>query len=152
MLDRRCYTPRRAAYATGSRRAGTPTIFCSELLCHLDLQIAPRYQLLQPRILLLEPLQAPHVVGLERSEPLLRGIDRTIAHAVALGYCHHRITSVSRKIPAICSSVTSDFLILCLLLEASLRTSHWSETPGQTTVLEDILSREHDDEPDRQWE
>jgi hypothetical protein len=63
--DLRCDNPRRCPYATCSRRTGTLTIFYGNLLHHLDLEIALRHQLLQPRVLLFKLLQPPHVVRLE---------------------------------------------------------------------------------------
>jgi len=81
---RRCDTPQRVACVTCARRAGTLTVFCGDLLHHLDLEIALRHQLLQPRVRMLELLQPPHVAGLERAEPLLPDIQRLPAGLVPL--------------------------------------------------------------------
>jgi hypothetical protein len=82
---RRCDTPRRVAHVTCSRRAGTLTIFCGDLLHHLDLEVALGHQLLQPSVFLLELLQPPNVVGLERPEPLLPRVHRLVVHLVPPG-------------------------------------------------------------------
>jgi hypothetical protein len=82
----------RVAYVTCSRRAGTLTPFsCGDLLHHLDLEVALGHQFLQPRVLLLEPLRAPHVVGLERAEPFLPDIRRLLADLVPLRRRRHPV-------------------------------------------------------------
>jgi hypothetical protein len=82
---RHCDRPRPVAKATWQRRAGTLTIFCVDLLHDLDLRVALGNQLLQPRILGLQLLQAPHVVGLKRPKPLPPSVDRLLGDAVPLG-------------------------------------------------------------------
>ena len=89
--DRRCDRPRRCAYATCSRRAGMPTVFCCDILHRLDLEVAFRHQILQLPVLLFELLQPTNVVRLERPEPLPPRVDRLLAHTMALGHCRHRV-------------------------------------------------------------
>src|SRR6266566_7498213 len=48
-------------------------------------------QLLQPRVLLLEPFQAPHVVRLESPKAPAPSVDRLLAEPVPLGNRRHRI-------------------------------------------------------------
>jgi hypothetical protein len=72
---RRCDSPRFAAKASHDASARS-SFFCIDVLHHLDLQIALGHQLLQPRILCLELLQAANIVGLERPKPLAPRIDR----------------------------------------------------------------------------
>lgn len=85
---------------------------CSDLLHHLDLEVALRDQRLQPHVLLLELRQPPNVVVLERAEPLLRDVDRLPVHPVALGRRRHRIEIRLPQDPTICSSVNLDLGVL----------------------------------------
>jgi len=62
-----------------------------DLLHHLDLEIALRDQLLQPRVLLFELLQAANVVRLKAAKPLLPGVHRLLADPVAPRHRRHRI-------------------------------------------------------------
>ncbi len=78
-------TPLRSAYVTCSRRADTLTIFATISLHHVDLEVALGHEFLQARVLLLELLQPPKIVGLERPEPLLPRVDRLISGLVPLG-------------------------------------------------------------------
>jgi hypothetical protein len=88
---RRCDTPRRVASITCCRRTGTLTIFCRDLLPHLDLEIVLRHQLLRPRVLLLELPQPPHVVRLECAEPLPPRAQRLLADRVPLRNRRHPV-------------------------------------------------------------
>src|SRR6478672_8507733 len=65
-------------------RARLP-FFCSDLLHHLDLEVAFGDQLLQPRVLSLKPLKPAYIVGLERSETLPPRVDRLLADPMPLG-------------------------------------------------------------------
>src|SRR5205807_10449893 len=58
----------------------------------LDLEITLDNQLLQPRILGLELLQAPDVARLKAAETLAPGVDRLLADAVPLGHRRNLIT------------------------------------------------------------
>jgi hypothetical protein len=80
------------ANATWLRRAGTLTIFCVDFLHHLDLEVALGNELLQPRVLRLELLQAAHVIRLQRPEALAPRVKRLLADAVLLGDGCLRIT------------------------------------------------------------
>ena len=51
-------------------------VFCGDFLHDLDLEITLGNELLQPRILGLELLQAPDVVRLKATETLAPGVDR----------------------------------------------------------------------------
>jgi hypothetical protein len=121
------------ACATACRQAGTPTIFCCDLLHHFDLEVALRHQLLQPRVLLFELLQPPHVVRLERPKSLLPRVDRLLAHPMALGYRRHRVAirlpqhhnDLLFREPRLLHPASS-----CLLSEASLSTNRRPEYPG----------------------
>ena len=83
--------------------------FCGDLLHHLDLEIAFGNQLLQPRVLSFELLQAANIVGLERPKPLPPGVDRLLADPVLTGPIGSR--SASRRIVTTCSSVNLDLRI-----------------------------------------
>jgi hypothetical protein len=74
-----------AANATCERRAGTLTIFCVDLLHHLNLEVTLGDQLLQPRILCLELLQPAHIIRLHGAETLAPRVDRLLGNAVLLG-------------------------------------------------------------------
>jgi len=66
-------------------------VFCGDFL-DLDLEITLDNQLLQPRILGLELLQAPDVARLKAAETLAPGVDRLLADAVPLGHRRNLIT------------------------------------------------------------
>src|SRR5690606_41214663 len=64
--------------------------FPAALLHRVDLEVSLGHQLLQPRILLLELLQAPNICDLEVPISLAPGVDRGFAHAVLLCDLRHR--------------------------------------------------------------
>jgi hypothetical protein len=63
-------------------------VSCGDFLHDLDLEITLGNQLLQPRILGLELLQAPDLVRLKATETLAPCVDRLVADPVPLA--HHR--------------------------------------------------------------
>ena len=65
-------------------------VFSRDYLHDLDLQITLGNQLLQPRILGLKLLQAPHVVRLKPPEAFASSVDRLLADAVPLGNPRNR--------------------------------------------------------------
>jgi hypothetical protein len=76
-------------FCTAGEPARSP--FFAATFHHLDLEIALRHELLQPRILRLELPQALDVVRLQSTETLAPSADRLLADAVPLGHRCRRI-------------------------------------------------------------
>jgi hypothetical protein len=79
--------------------ASTP-FFCSDLLHHFDFEIALGDKLLQPGILLLQLLQAAHIVAGRGAKLLAPRIDRLLADLMTLGDNGGFVAIVRREISA----------------------------------------------------
>src|SRR5450631_1830772 len=83
-------SPRRRAYSTSCLRPGALTIFCVDLLHHLELEVSVGNHLLEARILGLQGLQLLGVRHLHLPEPPPPHVDRLLAHSVLLGHLRDR--------------------------------------------------------------
>jgi hypothetical protein len=113
--------------------AGEPArspVFCGDFLHHLDLEIPLGHQLLQPRILGLELLQAPDVARPKAAETLPPSVDRLLADTVPLGDGRYRVAIRPRMIATICSPVKRALRIAPSESGASLSRIRWAEIPG----------------------
>jgi len=109
--------------------AGSP-LSAVDVLQDFDVQIALGQQLLQPRVLGLERLQALDVGRRQTAEVLTPVVDVCSLTLFFRATSATELRSASRRIPTICSSVNRLFFIGSSLTKSHLSRNHWSEETG----------------------
>ena len=103
----------------------------------LDLEVAGGHQLLHPRVLLLERLQAANLVGVEGAEPILPDVDHLCRVLVPLRDGLDRLPIALPDNRTCCSSVNLDLRMCLSDSEGRISNNPWTEQRGAGHLLDE---------------